>query len=441
MPAHLASALHGGAALVAALDWKEQQTLVAAGLLVEDIDAHRQQVFDKLARDNGRLGVRMFVLLPTAYCNMGCAYCGQAHSKASLTGQHRDAAIKRVLAAMQQTGTKHVHVAWFGGEPLIAFAALTSMAEEIVAGVQRTGIEYSSKITTNGALLDERKLSMLVNECLVRRFDITIDGPADVHDVHRPLKSGHPTFERLVTFLADVIARDEYRDVRFILRTNIDCKNATRIGDYLAEMAERGFAGRRNVTFQLSPIHSWGNDITDLQVDQDRISRLEIEWFKRMRELNLNFATIPSDVVGPICVATNRESEVLSANGAVFSCTEHPLVPEHEAGSSLIQITGLAPSERRPVGQYDGWTDDLISPEQQCSSCALLPVCGGHCPKLWKEGRVACPSMKYNMPQRLSLLAEARGLAPRSNSPLGPSLLGSSAAAGDIVGPSRTRCS
>ena len=38
-----------------------------------------------------------------------------------------------------------------------------------------------------------------------------------------------------------------------------------------------------------------------------------------------------------------------------------------------------------------------------CSTCRMLPVCGGSCPKQWREGIEPCPSAKQNIEQRLLL--------------------------------------
>jgi uncharacterized protein len=41
--------------------------------------------------------------------------------------------------------------------------------------------------------------------------------------------------------------------------------------------------------------------------------------------------------------------------------------------------------------------------EYPCSSCRMLPVCGGACPKSWLEGYEPCPSALYNIEDRLLL--------------------------------------
>lgn len=39
-----------------------------------------------------------------------------------------------------------------------------------------------------------------------------------------------------------------------------------------------------------------------------------------------------------------------------------------------------------------------------CSNCALLPVCGGYCPKHWIDGnKDVCPSIKHNIKDLLQL--------------------------------------
>ena len=45
---------------------------------------------------------------------------------------------------------------------------------------------------------------------------------------------------------------------------------------------------------------------------------------------------VPARLRGPICPAVTRSAEVISSSGGIFSCTEHPLVPEHEQGEEKI---------------------------------------------------------------------------------------------------------
>ncbi|MGW7573062.1 SPASM domain-containing protein [Streptomyces sp. NPDC054765] len=89
---------------------------------------------------------------------------------------------------------------------------------------------------------------------------------------------------------------------------------------------------------------------------------------------------------------------------------------EHEEHATLIPFTSLAKSALRPAGQFHDWAQRVGDGAVQCSKCWLLPVCGGHCPKRWSDGEIACPSMKANLPQRLSLGARRMGLQPTGRS-------------------------
>lgn len=400
------------------LDDPRVQELVRLGLISESREKFRQAHFERMTKASQPGPNRSFVLLPTSYCNMGCAYCGQAHIKSALTDHHRDSVLNRIIQTISDPGVASIHVGWFGGEPLMAFTAICSMSKRILQEIDKQKVDYSSKMTTNGALLDARKLRVLVKDCRINRFDITLDGPASIHDIHRPLKSGQPSFDRLTDFLADAVAESEYSDVNFVFRTNVDAENFRHIDEYLHIMANKGFIYKPNVIFQLSPIHEWGNDISNLKVGASDVARAEIEWFQTMHNLGLNFAALPSKVVLNTCVATNDDSEVIDSDGRIFSCTEQPLVPGTSERTTLTFIGNLLGTQRRPKGEYDSWSNNVTSGAIPCSRCWLLPVCGGCCPKRWGDGLVGCPSMKANLPARLSLVARNSGLHS-----LGPRLI------------------
>lgn len=249
------------------IDAEQEKILADARLICADQEEARREHYQKLAGAGRRQDSRTFVLLPTSYCNMGCDYCGQEHTKQALSGDHRSIILKRIQRAINNPGTKSVSVRWFGGEPLMAFAAIRQMSRALIDTAGAAGKEYHSNIVTNGALLDRRKLQVLVRECGISTFHITLDGPAEVHDTHRPLKSGQGSFRRLVSFLSEVTAAPEYRGTSFVLRTNVDVQNRDHISEYLRIMAASGFAGKPNVMFSMIAVHPWSNDVSALELN------------------------------------------------------------------------------------------------------------------------------------------------------------------------------
>ncbi|RME86744.1 MAG: SPASM domain-containing protein, partial [Planctomycetota bacterium] len=61
---------------------------------------------------------------------------------------------------------------------------------------------------------------------------------------------------------------------------------------------------------------------------------------------------------------------------------------------------GVEETKRERLGNFYHEIEKGLHP---CKSCLFLPVCGGACPKLWKEGSCPCPSFKFNMKERLML--------------------------------------
>lgn len=48
-----------------------------------------------------------------------------------------------------------------------------------------------------------------------------------------------------------------------------------------------------------------------------------------------------------------------------------------------------------------------------------MPTCGGSCPKAWQEGHPPCPGYKYNVQDRLDLIAAQCGLHEVAGEPAG----------------------
>jgi uncharacterized protein len=78
----------------------------------------------------------------------------------------------------------------------------------------------------------------------------------------------------------------------------------------------------------------------------------------------------------------------------------------------VARVEELSGSDPRPAGEFDDWYDQVGSGAAACSRCPILPVCGGSCPKLWREGHLPCPSVRFNWAERMDLAARRLGCTP-----------------------------
>lgn len=176
-------------------------------------------------------------------------------------------------------------------------------------------------------------------------------------------------------------------------------------------MAGRGCFANDRISFSIQSIHSWGNDVSDIQIAKQQYADREVRWMEELIAHDLRIATLPSETKPVVCSAVTRSAEVLSSTGRLFSCTEYPLVDAVETdGRALARVDDPELGAVRPLGPFDDWYDGIEGGETSCNRCTFLPVCGGACPKLWRQGHWPCPSYKFNIQHRMDMTAHLNGL-------------------------------
>ncbi|GAA4933698.1 radical SAM/SPASM domain-containing protein [Streptomyces coeruleoprunus] len=398
----------------AALSPAWRDALRTAEVLVPAGEGELSAVLDRNRRASADRSAVHIALLPTSYCNMGCAYCGQQHTRGGLSRTHRSQVRDRVLRALNAPATRRLRVDWFGAEPMMGYAVIRDLAPQFVRAAAERGVAYSSVLVTNGSLLTAEKVDTLIRGCGVTHFEITVDGPPEIHDKHRPLKNGRGSFWTIVRTVRAALDEPEFRSTHFTFRTNVDTHNQDAVPRYIALMAELGFA-RPNVSFSIVPVHSWGNDVSGIEVSKRHFADRETAWLRLLLRGGLTTQVLPTTAKKVVCPATTTTAEIISSTGNIFSCSEHPLVPEAEQHLALTHIDRAGPDPVRPEGPYDGWNDEIEQGTTWCRDCVFMPTCGGSCPKAWHEGHPPCPSYKFNFQDRLDIVAAQCGLSPAAD--------------------------
>ncbi|HWS57401.1 MAG TPA: radical SAM protein, partial [Actinotalea sp.] len=137
-------------------------------------------------------------LIPTRGCTMACPYCDFAAPKRGspvMTDELAQRAIDAYLGMVRRSGTGEAHLHFFGGEPfhaprLVRFA--TGYAREQAA---RAGVGLHVEATSNGLY------SPSLCEWVAHNLDavvLSLDGPPDILDRHRPGPGGRSVADVLV---------------------------------------------------------------------------------------------------------------------------------------------------------------------------------------------------------------------------------------------------
>ncbi|PKK91083.1 MAG: radical SAM/SPASM domain protein maturase [Candidatus Wallbacteria bacterium HGW-Wallbacteria-1] len=395
------------------LDLAEEslRDMVFGGYLVSDD-------LDELALAEGRYRTSRFytgnltmTLVPTMKCNFRCDYCfqGQEKDKADMADEVQDAVV-----AFLERHARHldrVHIAWYGGEPLLGIGTIEAMSERILAVCNDNKLAYSSMIVTNGWHLSVKNAEIL-SKSMVKTIQITLDGPPEYHDQRRVLLGGQPTFDTIVENVRSII--EAKVPVNFSVRVNIDERNRDHIRELIDVLAERGLSGHRNFGLYFAPVEAITvgcHSCASVTMGKVEYARLEAGLYRYALSKGLTGIPNPPRHHGN-CAAVRPKGLVVIPNGDIHKCWDTVM----DASCRVGTIFDVASIKESP--EYKKWMNWTPFAEDICRNCVILPNCCGFCgyKSLYSErtqGEAAampCPGWKNNIGERLFLRAEAMGV-------------------------------
>jgi uncharacterized protein len=341
--------------------------LVQARVIVNDDFDEVKFLAERYARgrhDTEHLGLTIVTSLG---CNFDCPYCFEAKHPSLLSPQVSGAILEYVDA--RADNLKSLSVSWFGGEPLLGMASLKHLSNDFINLCAARDLSYTARITTNGYLLDEATCQELVN-CHVSHVQVTLDGPADLHDRMRPLVSGRPTFATIVKNLHQAV---EHFTVD--IRVNVDSQSFLRTEELLQYLQDEGFPGRLNVylaqlvdvaDFAAAPSATYGvrcfNNKEFADAEQQFEEMADRHGFGR--------AKLPSPLGTP-CTAVRANDLVIGSRGELYKC--------YESIGNPNEVIGHISDYKEPGGRAAKWLNYDPFTDPECTQCVALPVCMGGC--------------------------------------------------------------
>jgi uncharacterized protein len=302
----------------------------------------------------------VLTILPTYTCNFACWYCVQKHKNEFMSSKTVEAVKKHIASYLIENQIKGLEIHWFGGEPLLCFENQVSEISRFALDFcKKNGIKFINNITTNGYLIDEN-MAKSMNELCFSQFQITIDGPRDIHNLTRN-DNGKPSFDCILNNINTILKN--LPEAQVFLRYNFTEGNLVQIDTMINEINEFFDISLRKKIMILA-VKVWQEDkkkFSDICFDDIYTKFRQNGYSISNQELYNTYVKCDADLI---------HSRVIFHNGKVDKCNNILPVEAHSVLKDNGTIEDL-------VDDCVVW-EDILS-QKPCCDCKFLPVCLGPC--------------------------------------------------------------
>ncbi|MDC7240575.1 MAG: radical SAM protein [Spirochaetales bacterium] len=322
--------------------------------------------------------------VPDYFCNFKCNYCYQEEYGKSTAPRDQKKIMDAFFSYLDANFTdRPYYLTLFGGEPLLTSKAHKENIHYFLDRADERGLSLA--IVTNGYTLEEY-LPRLKNS-RIREIQITLDGPAQLHDIRRPLRGGQGTFDRV----SDAVDLTLNAGIPVNLRAVMDKQNIDGLPDLAAHAVNRGWTQNPLFKTQLGrnyELHSCQKDHEFLFTRigmYERIYELikehpQILEFHRPAFSLSRFLADEGELPEPLfdsCPGAKTEW-AFDYSGNIYSCT----ATVGKAGEELGQFYPEVTLNEETV---EMWQDRDVCSIKECRECSLQLACGGGCAAVAKN--------------------------------------------------------
>lgn len=334
--------------------------------------------------------MRPFTLLikpAGADCNIRCEYCFYLE-KAALypeTAVHRmnHEVLERIIRSYMATDQPQYAFGWQGGEPTLMGLDFFQEAARIQQACGQPGAIVTNGFQTNGLLLNDAWAGHFAKYKFL--LGVSVDGPADIHDVFRRDAAGRGTHDRVMKAF-DLLARYKVEHNALVL---VNSANARRPADVFRFLCGHGLMYHQYVPCVEFDNHgkflpfsvrggAWG----------DFLCGIFDEWLAygaRRVSVRLFDSILMALVAGRASICHMQDScnsyFMVEHTGDVYPCDFFAL-PELLLGN----IMHMSWEELLDSPRYAAFAQRKRNWHTACKECEFLAFCAGDCLKhRWDE--------------------------------------------------------
>lgn len=330
-------------------------------ILVENDDAVFNKFKFEIYKNRYSSQNMHLTLIPTYYCNFNCTYCYEKSRPNIFMSEEIQ---KNIIAFVKEKKPDFLHVTWYGGEPLLAFDKIISLTQAL----RKLVVKFSASIVSNGYALTMEKIKQF-DKLHIEEAQITLDGPAEIHNKKRPLLNGKETFDKILKNIDNLINNS---NTQLQIRVNLDKENSSefyKLQEYLYNRYNN-----RNIFVYPALIQNFENNSScksakSCLFNKDEYNHFLLDQFHTHKNTKINFFPSPPDLE---CMAKHLNAFIIGADGNIYKCWL-------DIGNNSKSIGNI----NNTTCNYDllakYMVDFDVFEDEKCKNCVLLPSCGGGC--------------------------------------------------------------
>ena len=309
------------------------------------------------ARNKKPKSIKSYTIFTTTDCNARCFYCfelGRSRIPMSI-----DVAKKLLQFIKDHCGNNRVKLSWFGGEPLMN----PDVIDLICEGLRSSGIDYVSRMTSNGYLFNDNLIQKAAGLWNLKRVQITLDGTETIYNKTKAYiyKDGNPYH-----IVMDNISKLLDASISVSVRLNMDLHNADDLLLLAQELSSR-FNNSERLHVYAHHIFKSGVPMAQMHSDE--------EWDLREKAMSSIEHTLESAGLASVtgiskkfktthCMADCGSAITVLPDGNIGLC-------EHHTENEFIGHLDRKGFDRSVI---ESWREK-ISEIPECIDCFYFPQC------------------------------------------------------------------
>lgn len=308
-----------------------------------------------------------YVLHITEQCNFACDYCSAPKSMERMDPQIPRQIADAAYLYAKRFGQRSACLSFYGGEPLLYKECIINTIEYVKDAYGSDEVEFHYRMTTNGSLLDGAFIRYAKANGV--RLALSVDGTKEVHDMHRKLRSGAPTYDHVVA--AARCALQVMPDTPAMATVNPD--TAGMLMESVRALYAMGFT---TIVTTMNILADWRDE--DLHALQRSYHEMA-DWYEEMLLMGKKIQLPLFDMKWVGLGAPKAEAEKcrpgsqklsIGVDGTIYPCTQYVGRPEYAMGCASVGVD--AEKLRKIRKEAEKGVDS-------CAECAINARCDNGC--------------------------------------------------------------